>query len=172
MNSPAIVIIIFSTLTFAEAWWNNWDCVLHFKCQEKDSIKTISSIHNNRYRDRRWNFYCERTFEDPSCYLTNYVNDWEGLVHFTCGNGEAIAGFNSYHDNNKEDRKWRIYCCKDENKCTDNNTCTWTEYVNKWNAILHYLVPRDYVLTGVISEHDNRKEDRRWKYRHCQLKSC
>ncbi|XP_022255387.1 hemagglutinin/amebocyte aggregation factor-like, partial [Limulus polyphemus] len=127
-------------------------------------------IHSNHHEDRRWSFVCERTFQDPLCYFTNYVNDWDYLIHFTCGNGEAIAGFSSYHNNTTQDRKWKIYCCKDKNKCTDNNTCTWTEYVNYWDGDLFYNVPRDYVLTGVISEHNNQVQDRRWKYQHCQLK--
>ncbi|XP_013791404.1 hemagglutinin/amebocyte aggregation factor [Limulus polyphemus] len=172
MNSPAIVIIIFSTLTFSEAWVNDWDGALNFQCQLKDSIKTISSIHSNHHEDRRWNFGCERTLRDPSCYFTNYVNDWDKLLHFTCKSGEAIAGFNSYHDNRREDRRWKIYCCKDKNKCTDYRTCAWTGYVNSWDGDLHYTVPKDYVLTGVISEHDNHREDRRWKFQHCRLKNC
>ncbi|XP_022235829.1 hemagglutinin/amebocyte aggregation factor-like, partial [Limulus polyphemus] len=160
MKTTLVVVLVvwlllgyFILPEFEEAWINDWDGVLDFQCQQKYSIKTISSIHDNYHEDRRWHFDCEKTFQDPSCYFTNYVNDWDGLIHFTCSNGEAIAGFNSYHDNHREDRRWKIYCCKEKNKCS--KACTWTRYVNDWDGHLHYTVPNGYVLRGVISEHDN-----------------
>ena len=43
---------------------------------------------------------------------SGYVNGWDQPVSFTCGHLESIVGFSSYHDNGKEDRRWRFKCAK------------------------------------------------------------
>lgn len=41
-----------------------------------------------------------------------YVNDFDQPVIFQCPHGGVLNGVSSYHDNHKEDRRFRFYCCE------------------------------------------------------------
>ena len=49
-------------------------------------------------------------------------------------------------------------------------SCSWTDYVNDWDNTYNYSCPDGKVLVGVGSKHDNRKEDRRFRFQCCRLK--
>lgn len=49
--------------------------------------------------------------EAHSCALQGYINDWDGVMNYTCPGGSVLGGFYSVHDNGREDRRWRPYCC-------------------------------------------------------------
>merc|ERR1712025_900323 len=95
-----------------------------------------------------------------SCYWTGFLNNWEEPLLFNCPNDRVITGMQSYHNNGKEDRRFRVRCCGVSGKKAYN--CQWSSYANNWEQAMDYSVPDTKVMTGVFSYHDNIKEDRRW----------
>ena len=46
-----------------------------------------------------------------SCSWTGYVNGWDAQYSYNCPNGKVLLGVSSYHDNHKEDRRFKFNCC-------------------------------------------------------------
>ena len=44
-------------------------------------------------------------------HITGYVNDFDAPVLYTCPNGGYLNGVSSFHDNKKEDRRYKFRCC-------------------------------------------------------------
>jgi len=58
----------------------------------------------------------------------------------------------------KRDRIWS-FTCQDaggDKKCSE-----WTDWVNEWDGPLFKICDKNGYISGVYSEHDNGKEDRR-----------
>ncbi|XP_015204935.1 hemagglutinin/amebocyte aggregation factor-like [Lepisosteus oculatus] len=168
-----IILFVLTLVVSAQEprWENEYDQPLHFTCPSYESIYYISSTHHNKYEDRLWSFSCKRTFENiPLCSWSGYVNDFDQQFEFTCPPNSAISGMYSYHDNKREDRRWKFYCCSDSKICYSN--CKWTDYVNGFDEPMSWTVPSSYYLVGASSYHDNHREDRRWKYQICMRHSC
>ncbi|NP_001106323.1 uncharacterized protein LOC100127280 precursor [Xenopus laevis] len=148
-------------------WINDYDKPFSFQCPDQQSIGFIISKHNNRREDRVWNFTCQYTLYQPHfCNWTDYINDFDQELNFTCPLGSVVSGIQSYHDNKKEDRRWKFLCCQGEVAVAQN--CTWGDYVNDFDECLTWKSPPNHHLVGAFSYHDNGKEDRRWKYYSCE----
>ncbi|XP_053318099.1 hemagglutinin/amebocyte aggregation factor-like [Spea bombifrons] len=140
-----------------ERWVNSYDQPLFFQCQNHQSINLIISIHDNGKEDRMWDFGCQNTFSRPgTCSWTNYVNNFDEQIAFTCPFGSVLSGMDSYHDNGKEDRRWKFLCCQGEVPVTRN--CKWSDYVNEFDQYLRWDAPVNHHLVGTRSYHDNGKE--------------
>merc|ERR1711892_61225 len=93
-------------------------------------------------------------------------NDYDGQLYFECPEGSAISHIQSIHDNSHEDRIWGFECAVVENLF---DSCAWTGYVNNFDETFVYECTAGAgIITGMESEHDNRKEDRRWSYKCCE----
>jgi len=47
------------------------------------------------------------------CVMSSYANNWDATMDFNVGpNGYAIAGAFSFHDNGREDRRWKFMYCR------------------------------------------------------------
>ncbi|KAM3913882.1 hemagglutinin/amebocyte aggregation factor-like [Leptodactylus fuscus] len=150
-----------------ERWANNYDQVLNYQCQSHQSINLIFSIHDNKREDRIWDFGCQNTFNNPgSCSWTGYVNDFDQEFTYTCPFGTVLSGMDSYHDNGREDRRWRFLCCQGETAVQRN--CQWSGYINDFDGYLRWDAPPNHYLVGAHSYHDNHREDRRWNYYSCE----
>ncbi|KAL2094704.1 hypothetical protein ACEWY4_009423 [Coilia grayii] len=158
--------------TGVEVYWNNnFDQPVDFTCPNSQSISAIMSEFNSHFKDRVWEFWCQDTFtKAPTCHKTNYVNNFDEVVDFTCPTNNVISGVYSYHDNYYEDRRWAFLCCAASNFCL--GSCMWTNYVNDFHEVMTWYVPTGQYLAGTYSYHDNKKEDRRWKYLTCKKKAC
>lgn len=44
-----------------------------------------------------------------------------------------------------------------------------TDWINNWDAVMNYTVPGDHVMVGLYSEHNNSREDRRFKIKYRKL---
>ncbi|XP_060596473.1 hemagglutinin/amebocyte aggregation factor-like [Ruditapes philippinarum] len=73
----------------------------------------------------------------------------------------------SEHDDTTEDRRWKFYCCGFSNIIL--HSCELTGWTNSFDGNQYLNVPSGYVITGVISEHSNYYEDRRYKYNLCKV---
>ncbi|XP_041091559.1 hemagglutinin/amebocyte aggregation factor-like isoform X3 [Polyodon spathula] len=151
-------------------WVNNYDQPFNFLCPTSQSIKTISSVHNNKHEDRLWDFTCGATFDGyPSCSLSSYVNGFDAAFDYTCPGDSVMSGMSSYHENRHEDRRWQFYCCGMAGFRKEH--CSWSNYVNSFDEAFTFNVPLYHYLAGVSSYHENKHEDRRWRYLLCTKKA-
>jgi len=126
----------------------------------------VHSKHHNSYEDRLWDFQQSKLLASTSPVLTGYVNDWD--QEFTYGDDSRVfVGMYSVHDNNKEDRRFKIYQSSHGVAATG---CYWTGETN-WDAEWTIQAHAGEAITGMWSRHDNGKEDRLFKFRFCKLGS-
>ena len=166
-------------LWFSSQSTSSYDSPLFFECSEgplysstenSKAITSIYSVHNNEREDRVWTFGCTDLSGGPStCEWTDYLNDWDATIEYSAPDNYFISGFASYHNNDREDRRWKVKICRQQGKCCSGGE--WTEYLNDWDAILN-LETEGKVICGISSYHNNDREDRRWKFLLCDLVDC
>ncbi|RUS71374.1 hypothetical protein EGW08_020870 [Elysia chlorotica] len=100
--------------------------------------------------------------------LAGFANDYDGAFTFTCPAREAISGVYSEHSNWHEDRRFRFTCSPGPNNAIS-ETCQWTNWVNQFERIVKYICPANWAITGVDSYHSRINEDRRFRFRCCQI---
>ncbi|CAG5115562.1 unnamed protein product [Candidula unifasciata] len=102
-----------TTSCFWTEFLNLWDQTLDYNCPGDNYINGIYSVHDNYYEDRRFSVKCCAAGHRPLkwCYLTDYINDWDGEMYFEAPGGYVIRGLQSHHDNSREDRRWKINLC-------------------------------------------------------------
>jgi len=147
-------------------WKSNWDKQFDFSCPSGQHISRIKSIHSNKKEDRRWDFECRSGFVTPTCQKSGYVNNYDNIMNFECPDRGIVTGFESKHDNKKEDRIWKINCCNPQGKTGD---CRWTSYINDMDGPMDFSVPNGEAIVGLYSQHSNHKEDRTFKLKICQF---
>lgn len=153
------------------AWMNKFDEPLTFTAGSNRMITGFSSVHDNSKEDRRWKFFHGHS-NSVQCIAqsdSGWVNDWDKVLSFTCPTNQALCGVSSYHNNGKEDRRWRFQCCRVASNFYLKKEA-FTGYLNKWDEPIEFFCPSaDEVIVGMYSYHDNGKEDRRWKARCAKL---
>jgi len=95
------------------------------------------------------------------------TNDWDKQQWCLCGRGEKVSKIYSIHDNKKEDRQWTLTCSVIEPEFKVPESSDWYEVTEEneydepiaWNG-----KPDGYFLVGMTSVHDNKKEDRKYKF--------
>lgn len=97
---------------------------------------------------------------------TQWQTQFDKPFIIKCNNQGAFSHIKSIHNNHREDRVW-TWNCRYVLKYTKWNHCKWTGYVNGWDARFNFKCPRNHVITGVQSYHDNHREDRRWSFLCC-----
>jgi len=161
-----------------DSWKNDWDKSLNFECPSGQYISNMKSTHSNSKEDRRWDFACKPGFVGDQCYWmndNNYINDYDKEIRDYCnenGKDGVIVGFNSVHNNKKEDRRWKIKCCQMSAGTQEKKNCAWTSYINDWDKYMNYNVPLGKAIHGIQSFHNNKKEDRRWQLYLCEFSTC
>merc|ERR1712139_39415 len=90
-----------------------------------------------------------------------WINGWDGNMNWQANGATLVSGLHSTHDNRREDRLFRPLL---SNVGSTQAHKHWSGWVNNWDAYFHYDCPTNYALTGFISYHSNRKEDRRWRF--------
>jgi len=168
----------------SSGWENDYDEFLNFACPAGQHLTRIISDYHSEGSwfsgskdDRRFKFECQTDFLDSNsdCYTTHYLNDWDHPLYAVCGKGEVIAGLVSKHWDFKEDRRWKIKCCKIKTTLVATN-CGWTGFANGWKSDnMDFRIDSDEAIVGLKSQHDNSQEDRRWQFKKCTIekdKSC
>merc|ERR1711907_648005 len=92
-------------------WINNWDRQFDFSCGHNMAIIGFISYHSNHYEDRRWKVLCS-TFHGVSISKSGWPGwqtNWDATWSLSCGH-RPMVGVSSYHNNGREDRRWRIRC--------------------------------------------------------------
>lgn len=155
-------------------WWqNNWDGDLQMQCGNNKMVSGMDSHHSNRREDREYRFHCRGL---PGVTYTRggmgmdmignagWDNGWDRQLYVWCPKDSVITGASSYHDNDHEDRIWKIQCSK-LNSPSVVKKYGWTSWQNEWDGSFNTQCPAGEVLNGIFSEHNNEREDRRWQYR-------
>ncbi|XP_041913085.1 dermatopontin-like [Alosa sapidissima] len=93
-----------------------------------------------------------------------YANSFDSFLYFICPYTASISRISSYHSNSYEDRRFSISCKRTFNSYP---RCQESGWVNNFDAPFSYTCPSNYAMTGMISYHDNRYEDRRFSFRCC-----
>ncbi|CAC5398114.1 unnamed protein product [Mytilus coruscus] len=71
------------------------------------------------------------------------------------------------HNNRREDRRWAFEC---KSTGGQHSYCSWTSnYVNDWDEFFNYQCSNDGFICGMRSIHHNKKEDRRFMFKCCQI---
>ncbi|XP_062603178.1 hemagglutinin/amebocyte aggregation factor-like [Saccostrea cucullata] len=152
-------------------WVNEYDKPFNFTCPQHQSIHQIVSHHDNGREDRVFDFQCTSyTKESENCFWTDYVNDFDQPLVFQCPRGGVLDGVSSYHDNHREDRRFRFYCCEKPGVCLYN--CMYSGWVNSYDGNLNYTAPIGYVMRGWTSIHDSGREDRIFDFDVCLMQEC
>lgn len=102
-----------------------------------------------------------------SVYNTGYLNDFDAIVNYTCPSNMFIKTISSYHDNDKEDRRFSLQCAKfktDLGVRIYRQSVSWSGYVNNYDQAFNYSCPEGKFLVGMYSQHDNGTEDRRFNF--------
>ncbi|KAF4114841.1 hypothetical protein G5714_005064 [Onychostoma macrolepis] len=173
MRRAAVFLLLTGLLANGQEplWDNSYDQPVDFNCPAGQTISYIKSEHHNHYEDRLWEFGCKNTFgSGTECFMSPYVNNFDQTFTYTCPTNSIVAGISSYHSDHHEDRRWQFYCCRKKGYCTSN--CQWTTYVNWFDEAFQWTTPSSHYLVGAESFHDNKYEDRRWKYKYCTKVQC
>merc|ERR1712109_290154 len=118
--STLVIIAALLAVGHCVSYDTDYDQNFVYSCPDGEYLKTIESVHDNRKEDRVFKFGCQRLTDNPAwveaqmdkCEWTNYVNDFDQLFEFQCVNDHVITGISSYHDNGKEDRRYKFQCCQ------------------------------------------------------------
>jgi hypothetical protein len=138
---------------------NNFDQPLSISCSGIQGMYKVASVHSNPHEDRAWLWQCRDVVGSgyvSGCSETGYVNKFDLPMNYMCPANQYIAGVYSYHDNGREDRRWKFTCCAIPNRITI--SCRQTGYVNYWDAPMDFEADQGEVITGVYSYHDNGRE--------------
>ena len=132
-------------------WQNNWDAQLSKACPTGQGFYRVRSKHDNGREDRRWEFYCRKVVQqgNPTCTKSSYINQFQEFISFMCGKNQYIGAVESYHENSKEDRRWKFTCCSAPSQAT--RDCRLTDYVNNLDGIMDFQASNGEVITGVFS---------------------
>ena len=172
LSSPsallAVLVVAAQLPEAVQGWVNGWDGGLNYVCPGDQGIMKINSVHSNNKEDRLWNYGCERIGASlGGTRISGWTNNFDGYQYYDCGGNDVIAGFNSYHSNNREDRRWRVYCRNMRGARLTN--CRWNADANGWDGGMDQTAPSNGVFTGMKSWHSNGKEDRVFQFRTCSI---
>lgn len=97
---------------------NNWDDPFNYNCPNNGYITGMSSYHDNKKEDRRWQFRCCRVtcYHTQDC-LSKWANDWDERMDFRVPASYVLTGVYSYHSNKKEDRLYQYRYCRLKKSC-------------------------------------------------------
>ncbi|XP_064390615.1 serine/arginine-rich splicing factor 4-like [Halichondria panicea] len=168
-----------------KSYQNNFDRPLHFECNAKngEALNQVRSVYHNRYRDRLWNWGCAKVVSIPlsDCSWPVYINHWQAPIRFMCPKGKVMAGVDSKHWDNKEDRRWKIKCCSAKGYHTEE--CELTKQLNNDKAYFEHKASSNTnkrkcsknrhkgdtqrAFVGIVSNW--RANDRRWQMLECDV---
>jgi len=148
---------------------NSFDRKFKYNLGSKYVMTGLYSYHDGRKEDRRFKiYYAKLRIQCSDSSWSGYINKWDGIMDFKCRANYAMNGLQSHHSNHREDRRYKVRCCNLSNGGKYKISSYKTVWVNNWDGKMNYRCPSNGVLVGLYSEHDNRKEDRRFKF-YCGL---
>jgi len=164
-----VAIFVVLAIISVDAWQNNFDSAHSFNCPSGKTVLQIQSIHSNGHEDRRWNWKCKtENVVSDSCWMTPFVNDWDGTLNWQCPGDHLLTGTYSVHNNGREDRRFKYRCCRLRAGCVKSG-CSLSDQLNDHDSRMNYYVQPGKELNGFWSSHHNHFEDRVWKAYQCNV---
>lgn len=135
----------------------------------------IDKIPNN-YRESEYIFViiifmlanCVK-FYSTGIFKPKWQNEWDDHLRVECKDKEGFTRVRSEHSNKREDRRWKWDCSKVA--MTKFTKCVWSDYQNGYDTPILFQCPANHILSGIESDHSNKSEDRKWKFRCCVAKN-
>ena len=142
------------------------------------SLKILSGIgskHDDGFEDRIFKFKScwpdnanDRKIDFESDLLPDQTGtDWDATWTLECPSNSVITYLRSEHDDDYEDRKYTMRCNGLFGAMT--YFCTWSSYVNSYDAEFWYECPNNKVMAGIRSSHNNDYEDRIYSFKCCTI---
>ena len=166
-------LVLYSTWESGEL--NGFDQQVFATCPKNMFIRTISSYHKNSTEDRIFSMTCgkyltgdkSKIYRQEVTWDSNWANDWDRPLNYTCADGSFMVGMNSVHDNKKEDRRFRFACAHMSASTTGQAFSTGS---CKSTATSQYDKPWTLgggAVIGMNSTHSNGAEDRITSLQYC-----
>ena len=162
-------LAICTNIGYGWDWDTSYDNPFQFTCRGGNPISWIKSQHHNGAEDRRWKFGCGyvRKTHFSRCRWSGYVNNWDEPFKYQCPHNCFVAGMSGIHNNDTEDRRFKFYCCKHSRRQRLQG-CFYTQRTT-YDNYFSIMFPYHDVMRGVISDHRNGNEDRRFTFELCRL---
>jgi hypothetical protein len=145
-------------------WVNSWDQPVNWVAPSGYVMTGVHSKHDNGKEDRLWDFQQSKMLDSTSPVMTGFVNNWDQEFTHSDDN-KVFVGMYSEHHNSYEDRKFKIY---QSGLGSTAHGCYWTGETD-WDAEWTLSGNTNEGITGMWSRHDNRMEDRKFKFRFCNI---
>jgi len=98
---------------------------------------------------------------------TPYVNQFDLKLVFSLAQPRMITGIHSEHNNWYNDRRFGFYTKVAKGfKCRSQS---YNGFVNKYDEKFRFECPPNELIDGIISNHENYYNDRRFNFRCCRL---
>ena len=100
-----------------DSYWSGfasgYDLPSMYQCIPNFFICGIESVHENANEDRIFKYKCchAKLHFTSNCGMTDDLNDFDGPVDYSLSGSQVMTGMFSYHNNEVEDRKFRITYC-------------------------------------------------------------
>merc|ERR1712228_571364 len=139
-------------------------------------LRTIYSKYDNGKEDRRFRFECCRVVADTYSYPSvstskdaNFVGDWDSTWD-NRGSSRFLCGQESYHDNYREDRRFKFKKCLASGASIGTRyNLEVTEWDGQWQKSCGCYNNGNSAMTGAWSQHNNYKEDRLFTFEFGEL---
>ena len=161
-TSGAMLALVVTLTVAPDAAWadggSDFDSKVDFTCPNGRGLRSIDSEFSNAKGDRRWTFSCSRPvsgsdLQQNCTWTSDYVNKYRKPVIFACPADHSIAGIQSVHDSDQEDRRTKFYCCYDPSYKT--SSCRLVP-VNDWKTSFTYSRANAEIIAGWFSVYDDR----------------
>ena len=150
--------LYFIKFVTSQEYANEYDGKLYFQCPEDNShIVEIHSTHHDGHEDRRWKYVCAKGMASNNCPWTDYVNSYDNDMNFECPSNRILAGAESIHDDNYEDRRWMFKCC-DVDAGYQQKSCSLMT-MNEFDKEMSFRTGgTELAIIGLKSKHNNDYE--------------
>ncbi|XP_078597959.1 dermatopontin-like [Branchiostoma floridae x Branchiostoma japonicum] len=108
-----------------------------------------------------WRRRRRRRCKSPGQALTGAQTRWDAAFQFECPGSQVIRRVSSVHCNRAEDRVWKFGCGSVPGLPRFDEEF-WSGWINDFDGVMNFQCPFDAIITGLRSEHNNGREDRRW----------
>ena len=126
---------------------------LHLECDTKNGegiFEVRSEFHGNE-KDRQYRWKCQTVATEPmiDCSWSNEINEYQGSMLFMCQTNFVMTGISSTYDRKRQDRKWKVKCCRANNHFT--RACKVSDSINRFTKPFLYAAKEACSDPGVIA---------------------
>jgi hypothetical protein len=152
-----------SSAVQTDGYINDWDAELDYTCPPNSVMTGIYSVHDNGREDRRFKISCSAVASTVhNDGFSVWLNDWDNQLDYTCEGSKVMTGLHSKHKDSKEDRRHKFKCGTIDG-ATTTSIGSLGDYLNDWDQPLDFQCPPNSAFKRIESDHDNGREDRRFK---------